>query len=76
MASLDEMRASGLSERSSFALLHCDRPMAYLGSRSTWQGTFPEGASTLENQYRCDGCGAALDLKLVEPDQQPPASTP
>jgi hypothetical protein len=66
----------GLSDRASFALLHCGRPMQYRGSRSTWQGKYPEGTSTLENEYRCEGCGATLDFKLVEPDQPPLDSTP
>jgi hypothetical protein len=70
-----ETQAPGLSERAAFTLLHCDRPMTYRGGRSTWQGKFPEGTSTLENAYRCDGCGATLGVKLVEPDQADPSTS-
>lgn len=76
MTSLADPEAIGLSERASFTLLHCGSSMTYRGSRSTWQGAYPEGTSTLENQYRCEGCGATLDLKLIELDQPPADSTP
>lgn len=70
-----EATAPFLSERASFTLLHCERPMTCRSSRSTWQGKFPEGTSTLENAYHCDGCGASLGVKLVEPDQADPITS-
>jgi hypothetical protein len=58
-----------LSDRCDFTLLHCGEAMTYGHSRSTWQGEYPEGTQTVENEYRCARCGATLGLKLVEPDQ-------
>lgn len=61
--------AQMLPDRCEFTLRHCERPMKYAGSRSTWQGQFPNGTSTVENRYTCETCNATLDLKIVEPDQ-------
>lgn len=69
----DAVRALFLPDRCDFTLLHCGEPMAYVQSRSTWQGQFPHGTSTTENEYRCARCGSVLALKVVEPDEPPGA---
>lgn len=68
--------AQMLPDRCEFTLRHCDKPMGYASSRSTWQGQFPHGTSTTENSYACNVCGAVLDLKIVEPDQPGRSATP
>lgn len=57
-----------LPDRCEFTLLHCGKPMTCAGSRSTWQGMFPDGTSTTEVNFSCGSCGATLQLKVVEPD--------
>lgn len=61
-------RALFLSDRCDFTLRHCGRPMDARGSRNTWQGQYPEGSSTTENEYRCPVCGTTAQVKVIEPD--------
>jgi len=62
-------RALLLPERCVFTLLHCGQPMTSGGSRSTWQGRYPNGTSTVENGYVCTACGTTVNVKVVEPDR-------
>ncbi len=72
--SVDADRALGQSDECRFTLLHCDQPMRWKHSRSTWEGKWPEGSQTTSNSYACDGCGAVLDTKITEPDTRPRAA--
>jgi hypothetical protein len=55
--------AAGLPQRAEFVLLHCARPMRFLGSAAQLN---EQGAVATGCRYECGVCRSQLDLTLTE----------
>jgi hypothetical protein len=64
--------APGLSDRAAFTLLHCATPMRFRSALVMAAGKPGRESETTTARYTCDGCLAALELVLNEPDAGTP----
>lgn len=58
-----------LGARGQIELTHCDRPMAWLGTSTSWVGKPGQGTQNDRLQVECEVCGARVTVEQREPDE-------
>jgi len=64
----EAMLALGLPDGCEFTMLHCDRPMRWLGGNTSWVGRPGQGGQRDVVTYACRACDARATVNVWTPD--------